>query len=456
MTENGDIMKHNTRKLLMHLMYLLLTAVYSGIYMFVWEKYYNRVLSSDRITTDHFGWKGNLMILFIYLVLIYLFGRIYNSFKVGNQPRSSVIYSQVLSLLFINGLTFMQISLLERALSDPRPLLCATGADIVCAVIWSFAADAAYARLFPARRMVMIYGSRQAVSVVKKMAAHDKRFLICKAVNVAEGTPAVIAAVDEYDAAVICDVPGQLKNDIIKACYDRHKRIYIVPKITDIILRGGEEVHLFDTPLIVCRNGDLPLEAQIIKRILDVLLSAVALVIASPFMLITAVCIKLYDGGPAFYVQDRLTKDGKVFKLYKFRSMIVNAEKDGARLASENDSRITPIGRWIRKLRIDELPQLLNIIKGDMSIVGPRPERPELAAKNEKLMPEFSYRLRVKAGLTGYAQVMGKYNTTPSDKLRLDLMYIENYSLLLDLKLMLMTVKILFVSESTEGVEEEQ
>ena len=136
--------------------------------------------------------------------------------------------------------------------------------------------------------------------------------------------------------------------------------------------------------------------------------------------------------------------------------MIVNAEKDGARLASENDSRITPIGRWIRKLRIDELPQLLNIIKGDMSIVGPRPERPELAAKNEKLMPEFSYRLRVKAGLTGYAQVMGKYNTTPYDKLRLDLMYIENYSLLLDLKLMLMTVKILFVSESTEGVEEEQ
>ena len=146
-----------------------------------------------------------------------------------------------------------------------------------------------------------------------------------------------------------------------------------------------------------------------------------------------------------------------MFKVYKFRSMRTDAESDGvARLAGENDDRITPVGKVIRKVRIDELPQILNVLKGDMSIVGPRPERPELAAENEKIMPEFSYRLKVKAGLTGYAQVLGKYNTTPYDKLRLDLMYIEQYSFLLDLKLILMTIKILFVPESTEGVKEDK
>ena len=157
----------------------------------------------------------------------------------------------------------------------------------------------------------------------------------------------------------------------------------------------------------------------------------------------------------ACILQKRLTIDGRVFEVYKFRSMIVDAEKDGvARLASKNDNRITPIGKFIRAVRLDELPQLLNILKGDMSIVGPRPERPEIAKEYEKTMPEFAYRLKVKAGLTGYAQILGKYNTTPRDKLLLDMMYIEKYSLFLDIKLMLMTIKILFMSESTEGIDE--
>ena len=170
-------------------------------------------------------------------------------------------------------------------------------------------------------------------------------------------------------------------------------------------------------------------------------------------MLITAVTVKLYDGGPILYKQIRCTRGMKEFNIYKFRSMRVDAEKDGvARLATVADDRITPIGRFIRKVRIDELPQLLNILKGDMSFIGPRPERPEIISQYLEEIPEFRYRTKVKAGLAGYAQVYGKYNTTPYDKLKLDLFYIENYTTWLDFKLMLLTLKILLNPESTEGV----
>ena len=195
-----------------------------------------------------------------------------------------------------------------------------------------------------------------------------------------------------------------------------------------------------------------------LKRGFDILASGIATVILSPVFLATAIAIKRYDGGPVFYKQQRLTKDGRFFEVLKFRSMRVDAEKDGvARLSTgDKDDRITPVGRFIRKVRIDELPQLLNILKGDMTICGPRPERPEIAAQYEEELPEFRLRLQAKAGLTGYAQVYGKYNTTPYDKLVMDLMYIAHPSFLQDLQIMFATVKILFMKESTEGVATEQ
>ena len=173
-------------------------------------------------------------------------------------------------------------------------------------------------------------------------------------------------------------------------------------------------------------------------------------------MLLVAIAIKIQDGGDVFYKQVRLTKNEREFKIIKFRSMVMNAEKNtGVVLAKENDDRITPVGKFIRKVRFDELPQLINILNGDMSFVGPRPERPEIYDKICKNMPEFRYRLVVKAGLTGYAQVYGKYNTSLRDKLLLDLYYIENYSIIDDIKLILLTVKILFNKEATEGITEE-
>lgn len=428
-----------------------------GSYAFVWLEHYNIKLDNSRIQADYFGWKGNLIIFTVYLILIFIFSRIYNGFRIGLLRVSDIIYSQALSTLFINVITYLQICLLERAIADVLPMFLKTLADIVFIFIWALTGNRIYSKLYAARKMIIVYGSRQAVPLVEKMSMREDRFMICRSVSCDEDMETITELIEEFDAVIICDVPSEKKNDILKICFSQSKRIYITPKLSDIIIRGAEQIHLFDTPLLVCRNNGLSAEQLIIKRALDLFVSLAGFIVCSPIMLITAICIKLCDGGPVFYTQDRLTKDGKVFKVYKFRSMRIDAESDGvARLAGENDDRITPVGKFIRKVRIDELPQILNIIKGDMSIVGPRPERPELAAENEKLMPEFSYRLKVKAGLTGYAQVLGKYNTTPYDKLRLDLMYIEQYSFLLDLKLILMTIKILFVPESTEGVKEKK
>ena len=255
------------------------------------------------------------------------------------------------------------------------------------------------------------------------------------------------------EGVIICDIPAELRNDYLKFCFDNSIRAYIAPKISDIIIRGADDIRLFDTPLLLCRNYGLDFEQRFFKRIFDIVFSVITLIIAMPFMIIPAIAIKLCDGGPVFFKQKRLTIDGKAFDVYKFRSMVVNAEKSGVpMLASENDPRITPVGRFLRKTRLDELPQLLNILKGDMSVVGPRPERPELTEEYKKDMPEFEFRLKVKAGLTGYAQVTGVYDTTPYDKLKMDLMYIENYSMRMDLQIILMTLKtMLFPGKTNEA-----
>ncbi len=219
---------------------------------------------------------------------------------------------------------------------------------------------------------------------------------------------------------------------------------------------SASEIDLFDSPLLLFRNQGMTFGQSFCKRAMDIAIGLVGCIAASPVMLLIAAAIKLYDGGPVLYSQERITKDGRPFQIYKFRSMIVESEKRGARLASEHDDRITPVGKVIRRLHVDELPQLFNVLIGDMSFVGPRPEREEITKEYERSIPQFRFRLKVKAGLTGYAQVYGQYNTVPYDKLKLDLTYIENYSLWLDMKLILLTVKILFQKEKSEGVDDSQ
>ena len=224
-----------------------------------------------------------------------------------------------------------------------------------------------------------------------------------------------------YDGVIIWDLPSMERNRYLKYCFAHSIRCYVSPKISDIILMGSDRIHLFDTPLLMSRNMGLSIDQRAAKRVMDMVISGIGIVITSPIMLIIALAVKLYDRGPVFYFQERLTVGGRSFMICKFRSMCVDSEKNGARLASKHDSRITPVGKVLRNLHLDELPQLFNVFKGDMSLVGPRPERKTIMREYEKELPEFYYRLKVKAGLTGYAQVYGKYNTTPYDKLKLDL-----------------------------------
>ena len=262
---------------------------------------------------------------------------------------------------------------------------------------------------------------------------------------------------ENYQCAVGVGLKPDHKEALVKYAYDITKPIYLLPDVYDVIINGGRNVYLVDTPMYMVNNfGPSQLE-KIVKRIFDIVFSLVLLVVMSPFLLITALAVKLQDGGPVFYKQTRLTQYGREFEIIKFRSMKVDAEKvGGAQLAKENDDRITKVGKFIRATRLDEFPQLFNILKGDMSVVGPRPERPELAAKIEEKLPEFHYRLKAKAGLTGYAQVYGKYNTKLKDKLLFDLIYIEHYSLLMDIRILFLTFKIVFKKESTEGVTDNE
>ena len=323
-------------------------------------------------------------------------------------------------------------------------------------VLGSCCANVFYFRLYKARKMIAIFSNdAEGFELIRKMSKISERFRIECGLNVERvGMEGIKRHIDKYEAVILCDMDKSKQKELFAYCYTKQKRTYLLPDITDIVLNNSFEMQISDTPVLVSRNRGLTVEQEIIKRFFDILLSLVAIVLTSPIMLGCAIAIKLDDGGPVFFRQNRITKGGKIFNIIKFRSMVVDADKDGAKKAVEDDKRITRVGKFIRACRMDELPQFFNVLRGDMSMVGPRPERIENVYEYAAKYPDFELRHRVKTGLTGYAQLYGKYNTSPADKLHMDLFYIETYSVLSDIKLLILTVKILFMKESTEGFDE--
>lgn len=448
--------KDSQKRLFILALSLIGLCILTSFYAHDWFVYYYQHIRNK--TANRFYVNGHLLIIGLYFALLFFFSNTYGALKIGYLKPMDIFLSELFSLLCVNVISYCQLSLMYGwFILGGQRMIAMTVFQLLFFAFWDWSTNFLYRRIFPPRRLLLVHGERPIEDIMNKFATRQDKYCVARCISIGEGYEAIIRAVTEYDAIVLWDIPTQDRNELLKYCYSRSIRIYMMPKIPDVIIKGSSQLHLFDTPILLTREYALSAEQRIIKRCIDVVCALLLLTLASPFMLITAAAIRLYDGGPVLYRQVRCTKDAREFQILKFRSMRVDAEKDGvARLASRNDSRITPIGRFIRAVRIDELPQLINILRGEMSFIGPRPERPEIIAQYMQEMPEFAFRMKVKAGLAGYAQVYGKYNTTPYDKLKLDLFYIENYSVWLDIKLMFLTVKILFMPDSTEGVDSGQ
>ena len=431
---------------------IILSLIATGMFFFVWYRFV-RVYNQ----TGHLTGTGNLlMVVGIYVVLLAYFGHTVRAFKIGVERKANTIAS-VLLALFLTDVVEIFLSL---AITGQFRFFWSFLWRYALLYIYQASVDSVlatlmidlYRKTFPPFQILEVYGDYEDTFFAEMNTVYYK-YHISDRCHYTD--PNIESKIPLFDAVLINDIPPKEKNNILKDCFRMGKRVYFVPKISDIIVKSSEELNLFDTPLYMCRNEGLTPVAQFFKRAFDIVSSSLALIVLSPLLLVTALAIKLNDGGPVFYQQERCTIGGKRFMILKFRSMIVDAEKDGrTHPAGEHDDRITKVGRVIRATRIDELPQLINILKGDMSVVGPRPERVEHVQIYTEQIPEFVFRSKVKGGLTGYAQVYGKYNTSALDKLKMDLVYITNYSLMLDFQIILETLKILLRKESTEGFSE--
>ncbi|MBQ3559414.1 MAG: sugar transferase [Agathobacter sp.] len=445
-------MSGKMKRLTIRVMKIINVALILLPFIMAWFLYYTKQ------TAVPYYIKGEIVIFSLFIILYVLFAHIYDALLISLNRIPELIYSQALSSLFADAIMFVVLVLLSKRLPAIWPMVVVFLAQIMFSSLWSYYAHQLYFKIHQPRKTGVIYDQREGVEKLLDEYGMDKKFEVVHIESVETCISNNMEKIKDLEVVFLCGIHSHERNIILKYCIINDVQVYVIPRVGDVIMSGAKQMHMLHLPMLRVNRYAPTAEYRVTKRVLDVVVCGIALIVLSPIMLITAVAIKLTDGGPVFYKQCRLTQNGKKFDVLKFRSMRVDAEKDGvARLSTgDKDNRVTAVGKFIRKVRIDELPQLINILKGDMSIVGPRPERPEIAAQYEKELPEFALRLQAKAGLTGYAQVYGKYNTTPYDKLQMDLMYIAKPSLAEDLKIIFATVKIILIPESTEGVAEGQ
>ncbi len=438
--------KRRFDKLISFISIALLLLFHTSIFAWIW---YTTYLPGLMIP---FYRRGSYLILLLYIILLVASNHTLGGLRLGYYKTLDSIIARTLSLFTTYSLMYIVIALLSYRFVNPQRIFLAIVLGFLFNLLWTQGSNWIYYKANPPRQMLLIHGDRPFDEVYHKINSRSEKYEIVKRIHCNAGEEKLKQHISRYEAVILHDLSASLRNHLIKYCYENSIRVYVTPKLYDILIRGASEMDLFDTPFLLMRNRGLTHWQSFVKRVMDLVISLTCLIITSPLLLLIIILMKLFDKGPIFYHQTRLTLNGKEFEIYKFRSMYVDAEKDSIRLMSQGDDRITPLGRILRRTHVDELPQLFNILKGEMSFVGPRPERPEIARIYMTQIPEFSYRLKVKAGLTGYAQVYGKYNSTPYDKLKLDLTYIQNYSVFLDLKLLLLTGKTLFIPDHAEGI----
>lgn len=445
--------KENIKKILKMLYAALSLMIAFGTADAIW--YWN---VAPGWSEGFFGAETLLLVGLLYCIVYFFFAKMYDAHKIGLYRLQELAFSQMLAYGISDGILFIAAFFWFHNFQRIRVrlFLLAFFIQLFLILVITFIFNRLYARFDEPRKLMIIYGTEDYKRLLVKIKEKKQRYQVVAVMHESEKLSLIFETLKQCKDVYLCDVKDEVKDRIILYCNAHQKDIHISMDIGDLLILGDEVSHSFDTPFLRNRKTPVAWYYPFAKRCSDIVISLAAILLLSPVMLITAISIKLYDRGPVFYKQTRLTKDGRRFEIIKFRSMKNDAEKHGAQLSNVHDDRITPVGKIIRKLRIDELPQLFNILKSDMAVVGPRPERPEIAEQYVKEIPEFDLRLQVKAGLTGYAQVYGKYNTTPLDKLKLDLIYIAQRSVLFDLRILFYTVKIIFIPESTEGVPDGQ
>lgn len=426
---------------------------------YIWLTYYSKSISEYE-----FSKEGTILFVASYAVLYCVFIRIYDAFKISHVSASEMFVDQIIALFLTDIIAYLFLFAILRSLPEPFRFIVLFILQVITSALWCFIVSRLYFKVFKKRKAVIIYDSEHNLNEIAKHKQFQKSFELVGCYDIDETRlfadqqriAWLIDKIKDVEVVFVMEIHSHERNALIKYCVENGISCYNEPKIGDILLSSSRQYNMYNLSVALVERYNPNPEYIFIKRVFDIILAGLSLIILSPVFAITALAIKIGDGGPVIYKQKRLTKDGRIFKILKFRSMRLDAEKyTGAVISSgASDPRVTKIGKVIRKCRIDELPQLLNIIKGDMSIVGPRPERPEIAEKYAEKLPEFGLRLQVRAGLTGYAQVYGRYDSDPYDKLCMDLHYISSASYSEDLRIMLVTIKRILFKEP-EGNREE-
>ena len=403
--------------------------------------------------------RTSVITLITFTVVYVLMTRVYGGYDIGSRKSKPIVFSLALSALGADVMAHFFLCIMNVTVVNggrfvyekPLLLLGVYVLQVVLVVALTYFGNGMYFRFHkPQKCLVITRRGEDSEALVRRVGRFKKQFCIEEIAYIDQED--LLGKIDAYEAIFIYNLVISERTGLIEYCYDRKKDVYYSLELPDVVALGGTRVMFDDKNMMRITAKGMSFEQRIVKRLMDIFVAGIGLLISSPFLLITAIAIKLEDGGPVFFKQKRATYAGRVFEVLKFRSMKVEGSVN--RSVTKDDDRITKVGRVIRKFRIDELPQLINVLRSDMSIVGPRPEMMENVNKYTAELPEFSYRLRAKAGLTGYAQIYGRYNTSPKDKLIMDLTYIAQYSIKMDIKLILRTILVLLTpEESTEAFE---
>lgn len=424
------------------LLYVLLYAIFIGI-LGIPNPQLLRLSRTFAVTTLMFAAVGIGM------------SAAYGKFDIGKRKSKPIIYSLGLATGITDIVTYIQLSIMNTnpannatlKFENLGALILVVIVQVIVIIAMTYAGNYMYFKINRPETSCIITSSQNSLNeLYGAVARYKKQYNVQYILDYKD--PELWNTILKCHTVFLYDVPVEKRTEIVEYCYRYTRNVYFNPEISDIVEFNAQHIVLDDVSLIGASVKELSLEQRFIKRSMDIVFSLAGLIVSSPIWLISAIAIKLEDGGNIFFKQKRATKNGEIFEVYKFRTMRENVANYSS---TADDERITKTGKILRKTRMDELPQVLNILKGEMSLVGPRPEMLENVYSYTADFPEFEYRLRVKAGLTGYAQIAGKYNTSPRDKLILDLMYIENYSIWKDVKLIFQTLIVLFKSDSTEA-----